>query len=409
MTIRSDDGIPPDSPGSGSAIRGVLAVGSAVALSLFGDMGMYVILPVHYVELGLTALQVGVLLSANRWVRLVTNHLAERLLRRLSSRILFPAALLTGSLITGAYSIAELSAVPTFATLLVLRLVWGLCWSFIRHTGVMTTMGIAGPSRVGRLMGVYAGLVQAGFVAGTFAAGVLFDGVGFSRTFLLAAVMSLAAVPVAVAGGRRSSVTLKDGLQDGAIPPDRASLLLSIRGFIVSLVGAGLIMSTLGYMLRNRYGETVPVGSLVLGVTTVNGALLAAQYLVNSAGSPFLGIAIDRHGIRRAQVLGFAASGAALFALGVLGSGALFVPLVVVFFISAAISRLAVESQAALAGQRAYSGLASATDLGSAVGPVLGWIGIELSRSGITFWAGGGLFAVGAALALLTPRARRRA
>jgi len=384
--------------GRDRSIFGVVAVGSAVALSLFGDMAMYVILPVQYVELGLSAIQVGVLLSANRWVRLVTNQVAERMLRRYSGKVLFPTALLIGSILAAAYSTA-----PAFMVLLVLRMVWGLCWSFIRHTGVMTTIGIAGSERAGRLMGIYVGLLQAGFVAGTFVAGLLFDGTGFRTTFLLAAAMSLAAVPTAVLSSRRSQVSMR-GPRIGYGQSNIGMLSLAIRGFIVSLVGSGLIMSTLGFLLRNHFGDAVSVGAVVIGVTTVNGILLAAQHLINGIGSPLFGILIDRHGLPRAQYVGFAASGAALLALVLFRSTSLLVPLVIVFFVSAAISRLAVESQAAVAGPRAYSRLATATDLGAAIGPVLGWIGIELAQSGLVFWVGGGFFLVGAVLAFFTRR-----
>jgi predicted MFS family arabinose efflux permease len=387
---------PPDR--NSASILGVITVGAAVGLSLFGDMAMYVILPIHYLELGLTAIQVGILLSANRWVRLVTNQVAERMLQRYSSKVLFPGALVLGSALAAAYS-----TTPGFVILLLLRMVWGLCWSFIRHTGVMTTIGIAGSRRAGRLMGVYVALLQAGFVAGTFVAGLFFDGTGFRTTFLLAAAMSLAAVPVAVIGARRSRVTLQ-----GAPAKDRplhgGTFSLSVRGFIVSLVGAGLIMSTLGYLLKSFFGETVPIGSIVIGIATVNGILLASQHVINGLGSPLFGILIDRHGLLRSQILGFAVSGLSLLALAVFKSTSILVPLVVVFFVSAAVARLAVESQAAVAGPRAYASLATATDLGSAVGPILGWVGIELARSGLVFWAGGGLFLVGAAVALAAPR-----
>jgi len=382
-------------PRSGS-IFGVIGVGAAVALSLFGDMAMYVILPVQYAELGLSALQVGVLLSANRWVRLITNQVAERMRRRFSSRVLFPTALLVGSILTAAYATG-----PVFALLLLLRMAWGLCWSFIRHTGVMTTIEIAGSRRAGRLMGVYIGLVQVGFVAGTFVAGVLFDGGGFRTAFLVAAALSLAAVPTAVLSNRRSRITLRGPRVAGG-QLTGAMLSLAIRGFIVTLVGAGLIMSTLGFLLRSHFGDTVSVGSLVIGVTTVNGMLLASQYLIKGVGSPLFGVMIDRHGLLRAQYLGFAAAGLSLLALAVFKSTSLLIPLMIVFFASAAVSRLAVESQAAVAGPRTYSSLATATDLGAAVGPILGWVGIELAQSGLVFWVGGGLFLVGALVALVT-------
>ena len=382
-------------------IFGVAAVGAAVGLSLFGDMAMYVVLPVHFSDLGLTALQVGILLSANRWIRMVTNRVAERMLRRHGSSILFPAALLTGSLCTAAYSAAAAAAVPTFATLLLLRMVWGVCWSFIRHTGAMTTVRMAGPARAGRLMGVYLALVQAGFVAGTFVAGLLFDGSTYRTTFLLAAAMSLAAVPAGVLTGRRYPVATVRGASPRE-PLRRGTLTLAARGFIVSLVGAGLVMSTLGYVLKSLFGESIPVGSLVIGVATVNGILLAAQHLINSIGSPLFGMLIDRHGVSRVQCLGFAVAGLSLLAPATFPSTSLLVPLVVIFFVGAALARLALESQAAVAGHKTYSRLVTATDLGSAVGPILGWVGIEIARSGLVFRVGGGLFLAGAVMAAVT-------
>ena len=56
--------------------RPVLFVALAVAVSLLGDQALYAILPTYYTELGLLPYQVGLLLSANRWIRLLTNQLA---------------------------------------------------------------------------------------------------------------------------------------------------------------------------------------------------------------------------------------------------------------------------------------------------------------------------------------------
>ncbi len=382
------------------SIFGIVAVGLAVALSLFGDMTMYVVLPIHFTELGLSAMQVGILLSANRWVRLLTNHVAERMLHRYTARLLFPLALVLGSLLCAAYS-----AWPVFAALLLLRMLWGVCWSFIRHTGVMTTIGVAGPERAGRLMGVYFGLIQVGFIAGTFLGGLLFDLQGFGRTFLVMGAISLSALPVGIAGMKLTGATRRSVGSDQGRPGKR-TLLLEVRGFIVSLVGSGLIMSTLGFLLRARFGDTIPIGPVVVGVATLNGILLAGRYLINGIGSPIFGIFIDRQGLSRTQFVAFAVAGVSLLISGLLKTTPFLIPLVILFFTCSAVSRLAVESQAAVAGPRAYSRLATATDLGAAVGPVLGWLGIELARSGLIFWVGGGLFIVGATLALFGDRSR---
>ena len=55
---------------------------AASALSLLGDQMLYSVLPSAYGELGLVPIQVGLVLSMNRWVRLLTNHLAARLCER---------------------------------------------------------------------------------------------------------------------------------------------------------------------------------------------------------------------------------------------------------------------------------------------------------------------------------------
>ena len=62
-----------------SGRRSVVLVGSATAFSLLGDQMLYSVLPTYYTELGLLPIQVGILLAANRFVRIFINHWIERL------------------------------------------------------------------------------------------------------------------------------------------------------------------------------------------------------------------------------------------------------------------------------------------------------------------------------------------
>ena len=55
----------------------VVFIALATAFSLLGDQMLYSVLPTYYAELGLMPYQVGLILSVNRWVRLITNSLAE--------------------------------------------------------------------------------------------------------------------------------------------------------------------------------------------------------------------------------------------------------------------------------------------------------------------------------------------
>src|SRR5688572_9693544 len=83
--------LPTPSPGSFMQRR-VVAVSLVMALQLLGDSLLYVVLPLHADELGFSGFQVGVLLSANRFVRMLTNRGASRLMRRLDVGPLFTAA-----------------------------------------------------------------------------------------------------------------------------------------------------------------------------------------------------------------------------------------------------------------------------------------------------------------------------
>ena len=57
--------------------------GLVIAVGMIGDTLLYVVLPIHHAEFGLSLAMVGVLLSLNRWVRLVANSGAAALGERI--------------------------------------------------------------------------------------------------------------------------------------------------------------------------------------------------------------------------------------------------------------------------------------------------------------------------------------
>lgn len=80
----------------------------ATAFSLLGDQFLYAVLPTYYEELGLLPYQVGLLLSLNRWIRILTNHIAERLTRTWSPTWLLGICLALGALLTVVYGTVSL-------------------------------------------------------------------------------------------------------------------------------------------------------------------------------------------------------------------------------------------------------------------------------------------------------------
>ena len=384
--------------------RPVALLGCAVAFSLLGDMAIYVILPVHHVVLGFSPIQVGILLSANRWVRLVTNHLARHVLeRRRASRVL-ALVLCAGACSTLLYAVA-----PPFWLFLAARMAWGLCWSFIRHIGVMTSISVGRQQHAGTVLGLYTGVVQLGFIAGTLAVALLFDAFDYSFTFLLVAMVSLVGVAFDYASFRLlpREVSLSSANADRTMHATDRWMLL--RSFIATGVSTGLIISTLGFALRSRFGESVTIGPFLIAITTLNGILIAAHYAVNSVGSPPVGAVIDRIGRRTAEIIGFSGGCAALIAVAAFSGFALLLPAMALFFVATVACKLSLFSQAGISGSGHFAQLATAADLGAAAGPLIGWLAIErVGSAEAVFVIGAALYGVAALTVLVRPRTRPR-
>ena len=340
----------------------LIFISTASAFSLLGDQVLYSVLPVYFEELGLQPLQVGLLLSANRWVRLVTNHIAHRAIDRFSPRMLFASAFVLGAVTTLMYT-----ATWSFTVLLVARLAWGLAWSFIRHVGVLGMMVDVSPDRVGRTMGIYNGITRIGSVAGLFLGAMLVDLAGYHPAMVLLALTSFIAVPLALRGTAGIEIRNTGG-QGGpfSIGP------FEILGVTIGAVGSGFVMATLGAVLNSRMGELD--GQLIgLSAATLTGGLLALRFLLDTSAAPWLGGLTDRFGVRNTTggflALGAVALGCAHFSNSIW----LVATFVVLFFISGTALSAGIAGTVTRFGSSRFSRYVTAADLGSAAGPLLGW------------------------------------
>jgi MFS family permease len=83
--------------------------------------------------MGIPVTAVGLILSANRLVRLVTNSLSGYVIDRFGRRWPFIGSLLLGGMTTIAYG-----GVRGVWIFLLARLLWGTAWSFLRIEGLST-------------------------------------------------------------------------------------------------------------------------------------------------------------------------------------------------------------------------------------------------------------------------------
>jgi MFS family permease len=376
-------------------------VSAAVALSLLGDSLLYAVLPSQAEAVGVPVGLVGVILSANRFIRLLSNPWAGSVCDRLGYARPFTVALLLGALTTAVYGLAT-----GFWLLFFARVLWGVSWSFLRVGGLGTVLEHATHRDRGLLMGFFLGISRLGSLVAVALGGVLTDIIGYRPTFLVFAILSALAATISGPSGERRPRHSKDAPPLVSSPSPQAPLNLpgplsawqsdhnirrrrlwavNVCGFSNGFVTSGLVTSTLGLLLKTHYGSAIAVGSLSVGIASITGLLLSSRWAIDFGLGPYLGHLSDRLGRHRVILAAFFIG---TLALGVFASVAAFIPLslaaVVIFTSSTALSAALDASLGDLApaGEqgRTIGRYATFTDLGSACGPLLGyalgvWIG----------------------------------
>lgn len=296
-------------------MRPVVLLAAVTALCLVGDSMLYVALPVHWEEFGLTSLwQAGVLLSVNRLVRLPLNPAVSRLYRRISARngMLLAAALAAAT--TAGYGLAG-----SFAALIVLRALWGLAWTFLRLGAYFTVLTTADDSSQGRAMGMYNGLMRTGSLFGMLLGGVLADTWGTGLTCAFFASVSVLAVPLIWFAVPRNA---KGMAEEAAAGEDGYSLfshwkVLSVLliGTAVAFVYQGMLISTLSYLVKIRIPAGLDLGWALVGAASLGGVLQAVRWSWEPFLAPFFGWLSDhpRAGRKKTFIVS-SLIGAALFA-----------------------------------------------------------------------------------------------
>ena len=370
--------------------RSVILIAFAVAFSLLGDQALYAVLPIHFMALGLFPYQVGILLSVNRWIRLITNHIAERITTRVSTRWVMPLVLMISALLPIIYSQGH-----SFRAILGARLLWGLCWSFIRQIGIMTSVSSTTEKNAGKAVGYYTGISRIGSIAGSFIGALLYDITGYTSTFVILGIVTFLGAPLGYASQKDIKAPKSVFKSQRAIGNSENTEILVFFGFIVGCVSSGLIMSTLGFILKNQFGSSISTGTVLIGVATINGFLLALQHIIGTLGAPFFGIFVDWIGYRKGAFFCFTASTITLFAAMTIKAVVPLLAMILLFFISAAFAIVLLSTKAATTGSRTYASFATALDLGAAFGPIVGWTIFEfISIPTLSFAVGGCLYGV---------------
>jgi MFS family permease len=338
----------------GSGWHAIVGSSSIMSLALLGDALLYAVLPAYAESFGLTLAWVGVMLSANRIVRVFAYGIIARLTQRVGVRSMCIAAAVVATLSTALYGISQGPVM-----MLVARILWGLTYA----TLVLATLSyaIASRERAGTRVGVGQAIQRIGPIFALLFGAWLVGETGPTTVFLILAVPTALAIPFALSLPRGVSAQVKDSKPASLAKPKPIDVLFFLQGYGVD--GVFAVSITL------IFARDAPLSEAVLG----GGALLAMRHFGEAIAAPLFGWIADKVGARRVFIVA-----AALTMLGFIGvavgmtiTGAL---LMLIFRGALASLGPAVIAQSLRADEDALGALARMQtwrDIGASCGPLV--------------------------------------
>ncbi|HEX6086549.1 MAG TPA: hypothetical protein VF266_18615 [Thermoanaerobaculia bacterium] len=343
-----------------------------LALALLGDSLLYAVLPLHAATFGVSLAWVGVLLSANRVIRLFAYPFLPRIAAAGLRRFTMAAAAL------GGISTLAFAAGGGAWTLLASRLVWGVVFGSLS----LSTLAYATEWNdvAGKRVGLSLSLRELGPLASLTLGTAAVALAGVRPTLAALGMISLAGVGIAA---RLPELPIAHNAKVPAAfrLPSPADWLSFTAGFVTD----GIFPATIALLLARSAGA----GEAAIGA----GLLLGFKRVAVVVLAPVSGHASDRFGERTVTATGFAiaALGALIIGFGGVTAGAL------VLSCGAAVTTTTLPIAAAGrdAGQRvaALARTGMARDAGAAAGPLAALALFEAAGAGVVYSVAGTLLA----------------
>lgn len=372
--------------------RPVIVISLLTAACLLGDSMLYVVLPIHWQEVGLASLwEVGILLSANRLVRLPLNPLVGWLYGRMSSRsgVLFAALLATGT--TLSYGFAQ-----GFLFWLVLRCIWGLSWAFLRLGAYFTILEVATATNRGHYMGLYNGLYRLGSLGGMLIGGFLADRYGIGTAATLFGALTFLAIPFAVhfiPSAKNHVQTESETASDSVLSLINRNIFWTLStGLVLAMIYQGVLTSTLSYLIQVHNSSTILLFGVSIGAASLAGTVQALRWGWEPWLAPWFGKLSDGKYGRRTMLIATLVVAALAFALIPLPIPLeLWLVLILIILLTATILTTVIDAiacdVACCFSQKTFmTAYSFSIDVGAALGPMLGYALNDLWGPYAIYW-----------------------
>ncbi|HWR44239.1 MFS transporter [Sporomusa sp.] len=379
----------------------VIVISLLTAACLLGDSMLYIVLPIHWKDVGLDSLwEVGILLSVNRIVRLPLNPLVGWLYGRMSSR---NGILLAGVLAT--FTTMSYSVFKGFVLWVLLRCIWGLAWSFLRLGAYFTILEVSNDTNRGYYMGLYNGLYRLGSLGGMLLGGVLADRYGIGFTALFFGAITFLAIPFAfylLPNSNKHSNTENKAMDIQALFNLNVFWTL-MTGLFIAAIYQGVFVATLSYLIQVHNSSNIIIFGISVGAASLAGVLQALRWGWEPWLAPWFGKLSDGWFGRRAMLTVALTLAAILFLLIPLQLPVgMWLALILAILLTATILTTVIDAiacdVACCSPQKAFmTSYAFAIDIGAALGPLIGYTLNDIWGPYAIYWGiSGGLFILAA-------------
>jgi MFS family permease len=391
---------------------------------ILGDSMIYNVLPTGVESFGVSVELVGVLLSANRVVRFVSNSVAAWVIERFG--IILPLSI---SIVIAIGTSAMYGLAQGFAILLAARILWGIAFSVFRLSGFLVTIEETQESNRGRIMGFYTSGARTGSIIGVLVGGLLFDLAGKTVSFLAVSAFGFLAIPAVIALARdmnRGGSTRGSRKQTGSSPPvktdeletpsrpmlkqnwlwnvlvspvpelsrfqRRQILIASMTYFAFHTVMSGILVGSMGYFLSQKLPDGLTIAGVAIGIATLNGLIISTRW-ASGLAAPYFGYLGDRYGRDKIVIISVPICLVSLMLLAFPASllaTVLFLPLAFaatgasITALDATVGGLAPVNRRAIVMSR----YATWQDVGSAIGPLVAYAVLGFASLSLVYIGG---------------------
>lgn len=210
----------------------------ALAFASFGDAFLYPFLPQYFEVMQVPIVWIGVLLSVNRFIRILFNPLVVKLFARYGARRVTIVAALMAIVSTGGYGLGW-----GLFSLLVFRVVWGMAFAVLRISSISYALQHPYP---GTSLGIGKGLQEAGPLFALWLGPFLLNYFLPSDVFMLFALLSIPSLLYAM--------LLPELQYTPAITKAtfRLPSIFNMITFILSFIVEGLLIIVIGLFLTKN-------------------------------------------------------------------------------------------------------------------------------------------------------------